>query len=73
MKRKTLITVIAIAAIVAALAGIILCLAADHALDDRLFLIGYGFLPVPVVGLLAGILLQVFTVRRTNKRKNTNH
>lgn len=72
MKRKTLMTAVAIAAIVAALAGIVLCLLTNDALDDRLFVIGYGFLPVPAVGLLAGILLQVFSIRRNNKRKSTD-
>jgi hypothetical protein len=75
MKRKTLLTIVAaVTAIVAFIYLIVLLLwgfgVLDHdAADETLFVNGYAFLPVPVVGLLAGILLQVFTVR-SKKRKN---
>ncbi len=75
MKRKTLLTIVAaVTAIVAFIYLIVLRLwgfgVLDHdAADETLFVNGYAFLPVPVVGLLAGILLQVFTVR-SKKRKN---
>lgn len=73
MKKKTWLTVIALAAIVAALIALVvltlneLGFLPDEA-ENRLFVTGYRFLPVPVVGFLAGVLLQVFTVRRKSKK-----
>ena len=74
MKRKTLLTVTAlITAAVALFYLIILVLWAsteilpDETIEDQLFVNGYAFLPLPIVGLLAGILLQVFSIARKNE------
>ena len=69
MKRKILLTVTAlIIAAVALCYLIVLVLWAsteilpDETVEDQLFVNGYAFLPLPIVGLLGGILLQVFSV-----------
>lgn len=73
MKRKTLLTIIAlIAAAVALFYLIIVVLWAsteilpDETIEEQMFVKGYAFLPLPIAGLLAGILLQVFSVGKKN-------
>ncbi len=75
MKRKTIFTVTALTAIVAALVYLaILLLLAFGVLpvretEEKLFTTGYLFLPLPVVGLLSGILLQAVLVGGRKKKR----
>ncbi len=75
MKRKTWLTIVAVVTAVVALVYLVVLLlwefgVFDHeAAESVLFRDGYAFLPVPVVGLLAGILLQVFSVRSGKRKK----
>ena len=43
------------------------CVATDISAQETMFVEGYGFLPMPVVGVLAGILLQVFSFHAGEK------
>ena len=75
MKRKTVLTVVALIALFAAL----ICLAVlalaefgilpQEQMEESLFVTGYLFLPLPIIGLLAGILLQVYSVRAAKKKR----
>ena len=75
MKRKTVLTVVALAALFVALIYLaVLALAGFGILpqeqtEDTLFVKGYLFLPLPLVGLLAGVLLQAYSVRSAKKKK----
>ena len=75
MKRKTIFTVTALAAIVAALVylAILLLLAfgvlPETETENKLFVTGYLFLPLPVIGLLSGILLQAVLVGGRKKKR----
>ena len=75
MKRKKLLIAAALIAILTALAFLAVLVLWQLGIlpasetDNRLFVMGYGFLPVPVVGLAAGILLQVFSVRSEKSKK----
>ena len=63
MKRKTVLTVVALIALFVALIYlVVLALAQFNILpqettEDSLFVKGYLFLPLPLAGFLAGILL----------------
>ena len=76
MKRNTRLIIVATRAILTALiylAVLILCqfgILPESETDNRLFVTGYWFMPLPAVGLIAGILLQVFSVKCG---KNGNH
>ena len=73
MKKKTLLTIVALIAVLTALAYLAVLLLGQFGIlpametEDKLFVRGYWFLPLPVVGLLAGILLQVCSVRSGRK------
>ena len=75
MKRKTVLTVVALIALFVALIYlVVLALAQFNILlqettEDSLFVKGYLFLPLPLVGFLAGILLQVYSVRSAKKKR----
>ena len=76
MKRKTLLTIVGCIAVAAALAylGIVVFYEFQYPplydeMEAKLFVPGYLFLPLPVVGFAAGVLLQIFSVR-SGKRKN---
>ncbi len=74
-KRKTLIMVALIAIAVSLVYLVILlrwtyCVQDSIAGRDRMFVESYAFLPVPIVGLLAGILLQVLTIYTDKKKKD---
>ena len=75
MKRKTRLTIVALAAILVALIYLAILLLWQFGIlpetetENKLFSSGYLFLPLPGVGLLAGILLQVFSVRKAKKAK----
>lgn len=74
MKRKTLLTVVALAAIVTALIYLAILLLLSFGIlpeaetEGTLFTKGYLFLPLPLIGLLAGILLQVFAIAPAKKK-----
>lgn len=75
MKKKTLLTIAALIAIVTALVylAILMLLSfgilPDAETESRLFSPGYLFMPLPVVGLLAAILLQICSVAPKKKIK----
>ena len=75
MKRKTIFTVVALAAILAALVYLVILLLLAFGVlpqvetEDKLFVTGYQFLPLPVIGLLSGILLQVVLVGKRKKKR----
>lgn len=74
-KRKTLITVALIAIAVSLVYLVILmrwtyCMPNDIAGQERMFVESYAFLPVPIIGLLAGVLLQALTIYTDKKKKN---
>ena len=75
MKRKTWLIVVALAAVITALIylGVLFLwqfgILSPAETEESLFIKGYLFLPVPIVGLLCGILLQVFSVRGAKKNK----
>ena len=75
MKRKKLLAIIALIAAAVALCYLIvlvLCssteILPDETIEEQMFVKGYAFLPLPIVGLLAGILLQVFSVGKKNNQ-----
>ncbi len=75
MKRKTVLTLVALIALFAALIYLAVLLLWQFGIlpqeqtEDVLFVKGYLFLPLPLVGLLAGVLLQVYSVRRAKKKR----
>ena len=76
MKRKTLLSIIGWIAVAAALAYLAIVVFYEFQypplydeMEAKLFLPGYLYLPLPIIGFAAGVLLQVFSVR-SNKRKN---
>ena len=75
MKKKNLLLIIALIAVLTALAYIVVLLLwqfgvlPDTETDESLFMRGYGFLPLPIVGLAAGVLLQAFSIRAEKKKK----
>ena len=75
MKRKTVLTVVALIALFVALIYLVVLALAQfdilpqEATEDSLFVKGYLFLPLPLVGFLAGILLQVYSVRSAKKKR----
>ena len=75
MKRKTLLTVVALVAILAALIYLAILLLLSFGIlpeaetEGSLFTKGYLFLPLPLIGLLAGILLQVFSTAPAKKKE----
>ena len=75
MKRKTILTVVALVALLVALIYLVLMALAEFGVlpqeqtEDTLFVRGYLFLPLPLVGLFAGVLLQFFSVRSAKKKR----
>lgn len=75
MKKRKILVMVALIAIAVSLAYLVIllrwtfCVRNDIAGQDRMFVEGYAFMPLPVVGLLTGILLQVLTIH-TDKDKN---
>ena len=75
MKRRTWLIIVALIALLTALAYLAAVLLWHFGIlpyqetEEKLFVTGYWFLPLPVVGLLAGILLQVCSVRGAKKKK----
>ena len=75
MKRKTILTVVALIALFTALIYLAVLALAQFGIlpqeqtEDSLFVKGYLFLPLPIVGLLAGIILQICTVRSAKNKK----
>jgi hypothetical protein len=73
MKRTRALIATALIAIVVSLVYLVMllrwkyCVPTDIAGQEAMFVEGYGFLPMPVVGLLAGILLQVFSFHAGRK------
>ncbi len=76
MKKKTLLIIVALIAALTALIYLAVLflwqfgVLPDLETDGRMFLTGYLFLPLPIVGLLAAILLQTLSVRAPKKKKN---
>ncbi len=77
MKKKTLLTVVALVALFTALIYLAVLMLAELGVlpkdgtEETLFVTSYAFLPLPLVGLLAGVLLQVFSVRAAKKKKQS--
>ena len=75
MKRKTVLTVVALIALFVAFIYLVLLALAEFGVlpqeqtEDTLFVRGYLFLPLPLVGLLAGVLLQFCSVRSAKKKR----
>ena len=75
MKRKTVLTIVALIALFTALIYLAVLALAQFGIlpqeqtEDSLFVKGYLFLPLPLIGLLAGILLQVYSVRSAKKKR----
>ncbi len=76
MKRKTMLTVAALITLITALIYLAILVLAQFGIlpqeqtEDSLFVKGYLFLPLPLVGLVAAILLQVWSVRSAKKKKH---
>ena len=75
MKRKTVLTVVALIALFVALIYLAVLALAEFGIlpqeqtEESLFVRGYLFLPLPLVGFFAGILLQVRSVRSAKKKR----
>lgn len=75
MKRKTVLTVVALVALFVALIYLAVLALTEFGvlpqeqMENTLFVTGYLFLPLPLVGLLAGVLLQVYSVRSAKKKR----
>ncbi len=75
MKPKTKLTIVALIAVAVSLIYLAVLLLwsfgilPEYETDQALFSPGYWFFPLPFVGLLSGVLLQVFSVRRAKKNK----
>ncbi|MBR4907195.1 MAG: hypothetical protein IKZ44_10155 [Clostridia bacterium] len=75
MKRKTVLTVVALIALFAALIYLAVLALAEFGIlpqeqtENTMFVTGYLFLPLPLVGLLAGVLLQAYSVRSAKKKR----
>ena len=75
MKRKTVLTVVALVALLVALIYLAVLAIAEFGIlpqekaEDSLFVKGYLVLPLPVIGLLEGILLQAYSVRAAKKKR----
>jgi hypothetical protein len=75
MKRKTMLTVTALITLVTALIFLTVLLLwqfgflPQEQTEESLFVKGYLFLPLPLVGFVAAILLQVWSVRPAKKKK----
>lgn len=75
MKKRTLLIIVASVAILTALSYLAVLFLWQFGVlpeietDESLFTKGYLFLPLPVAALVAGILLQVLSVRSGKKRK----
>jgi len=75
MKRKTMLTVAALITLITALIYLAILVLAQFGIlpqeqtEDSLFVKGYLFLPLPLVGFVAAILLQVWSVRPAKKKK----
>ena len=76
MKRKTMLTVTALITLVTALIFLTVLLLwqfgflPQEQTEESLFVKGYLFLPLPLVGFVAAILLQVWSVRPAKKKKH---
>ncbi len=77
MKKKTILTVVALIAALTALVYLAVLflwqfgVLPETETDESLFTKGYLFLPLPVIALVACILLQVLSVRSGKKRKKS--
>ena len=75
MNRKLGMTITGVIAVVVALIYVTLVMLFEFdllpydATEAKLFVPGYLYLPLPIVGFAAGILCQVFSVR-SGKRKD---
>ena len=75
MKRKTVLTVVASVALVVALIYLVVMALSQFGIlsqeqtEENLFVRGYFFLPLPLVGLVAAVLLQAYSVRSAKKKK----
>jgi TRAP-type C4-dicarboxylate transport system permease small subunit len=75
MKRKTVLTVVASVALVVALIYLVVMALSQFGIlsqeqtEETLFVRGYFFLPLPLVGLVAAVLLQAYSVRSAKKKK----
>lgn len=75
MKRKTVLTVVASVALVVALIYLVVMALSQFGIlsqeqtEETLFVRGYFFLPLPLVGLVAAVLLQAHSVRSAKKKK----
>lgn len=68
MKKRKILVMISLIAIAVSLTYLVIllrwtfCVRNDIAGQERMFVEGYAFMPLPIVGLLTGILLQVVTI-----------
>lgn len=75
MKRKTMLTVAALITLITALIYLAILVLAQFGIlpqeqtEESLFVKGYLFMPLPLVGFVAAILLQVWSVRPAKKKK----
>lgn len=75
MKRKTVLTIVALIALFTALIYLAVLALAEFGIlpqdqtEESLFVKGYLFLPLPLVGLAAGIILQICSVRSAKKKR----
>ncbi len=75
MKRKTILTTVALIALFVALIYLAVLALLQFGIlppeqtEESLFVRGYLFLPLPLVGFLAGILLQFCSVRSAKKKR----
>ena len=75
MKRKYGLTVVALIALLTALIYLAVLalwqfgILPQEKTEDVLFVRGYLFLPLPLIGFLAGIFLQIYSVRSAKKKQ----
>lgn len=74
MKRKTKITIVGLITLVTALIYLAVLLLWQFGIlpwdqtEESLFVRGYLFLPLPLIGFVTAILLQAFSVRPAKKK-----
>lgn len=75
MKRKTILTIVALITLLVAIGYLAVLLLwqfgvlPQYETEESLFVKGYWFMPLPIVGLTTAILLQVFSVRSAKKKR----
>ncbi len=75
IKKKTWLIILAAAAVLTALAFLAILILwqlgilPEDSTEAALFVPGYGFFAVPIIGLAAGVFLQILTVRSPKKKK----